>query len=91
MRLVSFHDWIRQIYATRDDELDCDQVFELMAPYVDAVVRGEDKWAGASERAEVEHHLSQCPQCTDLFLGLRDAARLEREAPATTVVPVERC
>jgi predicted anti-sigma-YlaC factor YlaD len=75
MRLTSFSDWIRQIYATRDEELDCDQVFELIAGYVDKVVAGE----ATTGFSDVEHHLQQCPYCYDIFVGMRDAAVLEEE------------
>jgi predicted anti-sigma-YlaC factor YlaD len=88
MRLVSFHDWIRRIYATQDDELDCNAVFDLLPTYVDMEIAGE---APSARFCEVEHHLRQCPYCFDLYLGLRDAALLESREATPEAVPIERC
>jgi hypothetical protein len=76
MGLETFRQWIRQIYATRDEELDCDELFELVSKYVDMEIAGERTKPHFSE---VEHHLSQCPRCYDLYLALRDAALLESQ------------
>jgi predicted anti-sigma-YlaC factor YlaD len=88
MRLISFYDWIRRIYATKDDELDCDQLLELLPSYVDVEIAGE---APPPHLCEVERHLRQCPYCYDIYLGLRDAARAESECAVPQEVPVERC
>jgi hypothetical protein len=74
MRLEMFRKWIRHIYATRDEELGCDELFEIVPRYVDMEIAGERTKPHFSE---VEHHLSQCPHCYDLYLTLRDAALLE--------------
>ncbi len=79
MKLASFREWIRQIYATRDDELDCHTVFELLPRYVDAEVAGADP---GLQFPEVEHHLIQCSRCRDLYIGVLEAAELEEEEPA---------
>jgi hypothetical protein len=76
MGLETFRKWIRQIYATRDEELDCNELFELVPKYVDMEIAGERTKPHFSE---VEHHLSHCPRCYDLYLTLRDAARLETQ------------
>jgi hypothetical protein len=74
MYLVSFRDWIRRIYATQDEELGCDDVFEALASYVDMEIAGQQ----ASEcYPGVLLHLRQCPHCSDLYLALREAALLE--------------
>jgi predicted anti-sigma-YlaC factor YlaD len=88
MRLISFYDWIRRIYATHDDELDCDQLLELLPSYVDVEIAGE---VTPSHLCEVERHLRQCPYCYDIYLGLRDAARVESQQAVLEEVPVERC
>jgi len=88
MRLTLFHDWIRRIYATQDEELDCDQVFEILARYVDVEIGG-----GRPRTCfpGVEHHLRQCPHCYDLYLGLRDAAVLESQEASSEEVLVRNC
>jgi predicted anti-sigma-YlaC factor YlaD len=87
MRLISFYDWIRRIYATQDDELVCNEVFELLPVYVDSELAGDEP---APKTREIEQHLKECPYCYDLYIGLRDAAMLEAEQPALVSVPVER-
>jgi len=88
MRFVSFHDWIRRIYATRDDEMDCEQVAELMPAYVDALVTGGN--AGACFSA-VEQHLLQCAMCLEIATALREAAGQEADQELPIVAVVEQC
>jgi predicted anti-sigma-YlaC factor YlaD len=88
MHLISFHDWIRRIYATRDDELDCDEIFERLPQYVDSIVAGQADPPGFSQ---VEDHLRQCPYCYDLYLALRDTAALEAQQDHVEVAALERC
>lgn len=84
MNLESFRAWIRSIYATRDDELDCSDVFELIPRYVDTEVAGEDAEA---RFPRVAHHLDQCSRCHDLYVGVLEAAEEEEReraaAPST--------
>jgi predicted anti-sigma-YlaC factor YlaD len=87
MRLISFHDWIRRIYATQDDELDCDELSELLPTYVDREITGSALPLHASE---IEHHLQQCPYCYDLYVALRDVAMLEHRETVSVSVPVQR-
>jgi predicted anti-sigma-YlaC factor YlaD len=90
MNLRSFRNWIRQIYATKDQEPDCRAVFETIAPYVDTQIAGDDP---AQRYPAVAHHLRQCPACTDLYLSLREAARAQLEEEAASLVsvpPIER-
>ena len=85
--LRSFLSWIQRIYATKEQELDCEAVFESIAPYVDTEIAGADP----SERyPAVAHHLRQCSACMDLYLSLREAARAEVEEEAASLVSVRR-
>jgi predicted anti-sigma-YlaC factor YlaD len=88
MRLISFYDWIRRIYATQDDELGCDDLFELLPAYVDREICGDPLPARA---CEIEDHLRQCPYCYDLYVSLRDASLLDEERAILEAVPIERC
>ena len=88
MRFVSFHDWIRRIYATRDDEMDCDQVADLMASYVDALVAGGE--IGTCFSA-VEQHLAQCAHCLEVAAALRDVVRQESEEMVPVASSFEQC
>ena len=84
MKLESFRAWIRKIYATRDDEMDCSDVFELIPQYVDTEVAGEDPKV---RFPRVAHHLDQCSRCHDLYVGVLEAAEEEEReraaAPST--------
>ncbi|MCP4605284.1 MAG: hypothetical protein GY847_32995 [Proteobacteria bacterium] len=76
MHMELFHEWVRQIYTTRDNELDCDGFFESVPQFVDMEITKENTNPRFSE---IEHHLNQCPHCHDLYLTLRDAALLESQ------------
>jgi predicted anti-sigma-YlaC factor YlaD len=79
LKLESFREWIRQIYATRDDELDCDAVFELIPKYVDKEVAGEDP---TIDFPQVEQHFKHCSRCRDIYIGVLEAAKLEEQEQA---------
>lgn len=58
---------IRLLYATRDDELSCEEVFNCLDEYVDCLeARGDT--AGRDQL--VEHHLSICPDCRTELVAL---------------------
>lgn len=65
---------ILRILATEDEEIDCDQVFELIARYVDREVAGEDV---ARLLPLVYEHLVQCEMCSDLHSTLYELAEME--------------
>lgn len=52
---------------TRDEELDCDRVLELLPPYLDGRV---DR---ATLREQIEHHTKLCPECAEELAILRRA------------------
>ena len=74
MQFESFHQWVQQIYATRDEELDCDEFLDAIPQYVDMEIAGD---AANPHLPEVEIHLGHCHHCKDLYLTLRDVALLE--------------
>ena len=78
-----FRRWIARVYSTADYEIDCDQVRELVAAYVEAEINDETL---DPEYAEVRHHLEQCNDCSDLYESLYRVASLEAsgELPATS-------
>ena len=83
--LETFRSWIRRIYATRDQEMDCEGFFETIPEYVDVEVAGGEAY---HRFPLVYRHMQGCPQCHDLYLGLRDAARSEAQEQAETMVRV---
>jgi hypothetical protein len=70
-----FADWLGRIYATREEELDCDQTQALLPAYADAdFVKNDLDWI----LPDIEAHLSQCPDCAETYQGLKYV--VEREA-----------
>lgn len=87
MNLRAFHKWVRMVYATRDEELDCEQLFEALPQYVDVKVAGEDADLCFPQ---VRHHLNQCSECYDLYLTLRDVALLESRQLSAEVTATQQ-
>ena len=87
MHLKSFRKWVRQIYSTRDEELDCDEFFEMIPQFVEVELAGEEanlRFPG------VYHHLKQCAECYDLYLTLRDVAVLESKQISSELAKLQR-
>jgi predicted anti-sigma-YlaC factor YlaD len=72
-----FLHWLNQVYSTREAELDCTQLQELLPAYVDFEVTGGKPPEGFL--AEVRAHLAQCPDCAEEYQGLLAVARLEAQ------------
>lgn len=65
---------VYRILTTEDEEIDCGQLFELIARYVDLEVSGEE----ASRLLPMVHqHLEQCDACSELHDMLHELAVLE--------------
>jgi predicted anti-sigma-YlaC factor YlaD len=87
MHLKSFRSWLKRIYLTRDEELDCEQLLEILPQYVDLEVAGEP---ADQSLPDVEDHLTQCAECYDLYLTLRDVAALEKKRAAPELAGSQR-
>ena len=82
MERSQFERWVRQIYATEEEEISCSECFDLVAQYVDLEIAGES----ADEKLpRLKQHLSQCRVCREEYEALRDLARLEAEGRAPSV------
>lgn len=55
------------IEQTQDVEYSCDEVYQLLDQYTEAVERGED---AAQVMPLVKHHLDMCPDCREEFEAL---------------------
>lgn len=53
---------LTQLERTQDQELSCDEVYELLDVFVDRVRQGED---AATLMPLVHHHLEMCPDCRE--------------------------
>ena len=66
---------LQMVDGTDDDEIPCDEVFELIDRYVELEERGED---AASLLPFVKKHLDRCRDCLEEYEAL---ARIIREMP----------
>ncbi|AKU95517.1 hypothetical protein AKJ09_02181 [Labilithrix luteola] len=63
----------RLLATTRDEELDCDRFFALMAPYLDGQLGDEQL------REQIAHHAQQCPECSEELEILKRALAPDEE------------
>jgi len=64
---------LRQLLdSTREEELDCDRFFALLAPYLDGRIGDDDL------REQIAHHAKQCHECNEELEILRRALDGER-------------
>jgi len=76
MTIRSFRKWIRNIYGTLEDELDCEAVALVIPHYVDLRVAGEQP---EGSFPKVSQHLAQCSECCNLYHALYDMALIESQ------------
>jgi hypothetical protein len=70
---------LQAIYATRPDEVSCDECFEMADLYAEIVLAGADP---TQVLPMIEDHLNRCPGCREEFEALIDALRAISEMPA---------
>lgn len=87
MELPALRRLLRLVADTRDDEISCDECFDLVAEYVDREVAEEPAPSLLSQLAQ---HLGQCGVCREEYEILRDFARLERNGEAPSVDELRR-
>ena len=61
----------RLLEGTRNEELDCDRFFALLAPFLDGQVDNEEL------REQIAHHARQCPECNEELEILKRALEPE--------------
>jgi len=66
--------WLEQIYATAEAEIDCEQLQAIVPAYVEFELAGGDPLA---RFPQVLAHLVQCRDCGEEYEGLRNVADLE--------------
>jgi predicted anti-sigma-YlaC factor YlaD len=71
----NFANWVEKIYATEENELDCNQTQTYLPAYVEAEVNGRPQ---PSHSHMLQAHLAQCPDCRETYVGLQHV--LEAEA-----------
>jgi hypothetical protein len=76
MKHADFLQLMRAIFATEDVEILCTEFFALLPRYVDLELSGQQ---AAQLLPHVAHHLSQCPECYEVYQVLLQAIRPEAD------------
>ena len=76
MKRDRFERWLRNIYATQDQEISCTECFDLVSGFVELEVSGQN---AAARMPQVKQHLNQCQACRDEYEALRDLRQLEEK------------
>lgn len=66
--------WLKNVYATQEEEISCTECFDLIAGLVEVEAHGEVLGA---KMQQVKQHLAQCKACRDEYEAVRDLRRLE--------------
>lgn len=67
----------RVLNATADQEIDCAEFLDQVAPYVQALTRRADL---AKELRQVAQHLEVCPECQEEFAALLSAEGIDPQS-----------
>jgi predicted anti-sigma-YlaC factor YlaD len=78
---------LRLVACTEDEELSCDECFELLPQYVDLEVSSE---APKVRLPHFRRHLEQCAVCREEYEALRELARLEAEGCRPSIDDLRR-
>ena len=71
-----FENWLKNIYATREEEISCTECFDLTSRYVELEITGQN---AAARMPELKQHLDQCRACRDEYETLRELRLLEEK------------
>ena len=78
MKLERFGRLIDTIFAAKaGKEMSCSDYFEMLPRYAELEARGED---AAANLPEVRHHMHQCPECEEVYVGLREILGAEKKS-----------
>ncbi|HSD82318.1 MAG TPA: hypothetical protein VLG46_00575 [Anaerolineae bacterium] len=74
MNRKQFKQWLKRMYETSENEMNCEQFQASLPGLVDFEIAGGDVRA---QFATALAHLRQCPDCAAEYEALREVARLE--------------
>lgn len=81
MKRTEFGRLIDTIFAAKaGEELSCSDYFERLPRYAELEAAGEDP---AARLPDVRHHMHQCPECEEVYLGLLEVVRAEKNSDAS--------
>ena len=78
MNRAKFRQFIRSIFAVKNEEIVCSEFFDMLPRFVDLQVARED---ADKLFPEVSHHLQQCPECNEVYVALFNAIRSDKSNP----------
>ena len=76
MNRTQFLHWLEQIYSTREVEIDCETLQEILPIYVDFELANNGRTPLGDRLAPVAVHLAQCPDCAEEHVALLTVARM---------------
>lgn len=82
MKMDRYTGWIKNIYNTQAEEIDCAECFDLVSRYVDLELSGGEP---ETKLPQVIQHLHQCSACREEYETLRDLRNLEEEGKTPSV------
>lgn len=81
MKRTEFGRLIDTIFAAKaGEELSCSDYFERLPRYAELEAAGED---AAACLPDVRHHMHQCPECEEVYLGLLEVVQAEKKSDAS--------
>ena len=81
MKRRQFGRLIDTIFAAKiGEEMSCSDYFDLLPRYAEIEALGED---AAARLPDVRHHMHQCPECEEVYLGLLEVVRAEKKSDAS--------
>ncbi len=83
MNQKKFQSWVDSIYETQDEALDCREFQAVMPAYIEAEIAGQP--FDSSVTNKVKTHLNYCPDCHELYEGLKYVVEQEE---FVTEVPI---
>ena len=82
MKRREFGRLIDTIFAAKvGEEMSCSDYFEQLPRYAELEAAGED---AAARLPEVRHHMHQCPECEEVYLGLLGMMLAGKKSDAST-------
>jgi len=77
-----FTKWLKNVFATQEEEISCSECFDLVSRFVELEVAGQDP---AATLPQVKQHLNQCRACRDEYETLLELRRLEEKGEMPSI------
>lgn len=77
MKRKNFKRLIDTVFAAKSgEEMSCTDYFDQLPRYAEMEAAGED---AAARLPEVRHHMHQCPECEEVYLGVLEVVLAEKK------------